>query len=38
MNKEEFSEVKREIKTVIGLYVELTGLQDWYRKKEMLER
>jgi hypothetical protein len=38
MNHEEFSEMRREIKKVIGLYVEMTGLQDWYRKKEMLER
>ena len=38
MNKEEFLEMRREIKKVIGLYIEMSGLQDWYRKKEMLER
>jgi hypothetical protein len=35
---EEFNEMRREIKKVIGLYVEMSGLQDWYRKKEILER
>ena len=38
INKEEFNDLRREIKKVIGLYVEMTGLQDWYRKKEILER
>ncbi len=38
LKKEEFHQFGREIKLVIGLYVEMTGLQDWYRKKEMLDR
>jgi len=38
LKRGEFQLMKREIMKVIGLYVEMSGLQDWYRKKEMLER
>jgi septum formation topological specificity factor MinE len=38
LKRGEFQQMKREIMKVIGLYVEMSGLQDWYRKKEILER
>ena len=38
MKKEEFNELRREMRMVIDLYVKMSGMEDWYRKKEILER
>lgn len=37
-NKEEFSSISKEMRQVEGLYVEMSGLKDWLRKKEMKEK
>jgi hypothetical protein len=37
-DRPEFSSISKEIRQVMGLYVEMTGLKDWLRKKEMKEK
>ena len=37
LKKEEFLSISRELKMTIGLYVKLSGLQDWYEKKIIKE-